>query len=179
MIQKIIQSGEKKLRIVSKPVNTFDKKIVKLIQDLRDTLQVQVDPEGVGLAAPQIGVNLRVFAVSWKSFKRIVINPEIISKTQDLKNSRATGKKAKNEILEGCLSLPHYYGPLKREQQVKLKYVDENFQEQIETFEGFKAQIIMHEIDHLNGVLFVDRLLQQNQKLYKLDENDEWEEIEI
>lgn len=177
MVQKIIQSGEKKLREVSKPVLKVDKKILKLVQDLKDTLAVQNDPEGVGLAAPQIGVNLRVFAVDFKNLKRIIINPEIIEKKKKIKESKAPSKK--NEILEGCLSLPHYYGPLKREGYVKVKYLDETGKEIIEEFKNFNAQIILHEIDHLNGFLFIDRLLEQKKKLYKLDKNDEWEEVEI
>jgi peptide deformylase len=177
MVQKIIQSGEKKLREVSKPVLKVDKKILRLVQDLKDTLAVQKDPEGVGLAAPQIGVNLRIFAINFKNLKRIVINPEII----EISNSSPTtrNRKTKSEILEGCLSLPHYYGPLKREDYVKVKYLDENGKEVIEEFKDFDAQIILHEIDHLNGFLFIDRLLEQKKKLYKLDEKDEWEEVEL
>ena len=177
MIQKIIQSGEKKLREVSKPVLKVDKKILRLVQDLKDTLAVQKDPEGVGLAAPQIGVNLRVFAINFKKLKRIVINPEIIEISNSSPATR--NRKTKSEILEGCLSLPHYYGPLKREDYVKVKYLDENGKEVIEEFKDFDAQIILHEIDHLNGFLFIDRLLEQKKKLYKLDEKDEWEEVEI
>lgn len=175
MVQKIIQSGNPILRKVSKPVGTIDKKVKGLIQDLKDTLAVQKDPEGVGLAAPQIGVNLRVFVVGFKNLNRVVINPEIIEikKTSDKKT------KSKSEILEGCLSLPHYYGPLKREALVKLKYLNEEGKEIIEEFKDFDAQIMLHEIDHLNGFLFVDRLLEQKKKLYKLDTDDTWEEVEL
>lgn len=178
MIQKIIQSGDPILRRVSKPVQAIDRKILNLIQDLQDTLSVQKDPEGVGLAAPQIGKNLRVFAINFKNLKRIVINPEII----EIKNKPYSAKASQNkksEILEGCLSLPYYYGPLKREGLVKLKYLDQNGKEIIEEFKDFNAQIILHEIDHLNGFLFIDRLLEQKKKLYKLDNNDEWEEVQI
>ena len=149
MIQKIIQSGEKKLREISKPVDKFDKKIIALIQNLKDTLAIQNDPEGVGLAAPQIGINLRAFVTNFKNLKRVVVNPKILEINNSLPVTR--NKKAKSEILEGCLSLPHYYGPLKREDTVKLKYLDENQKEIIEEFNGFNAQIILHEIDHLNG----------------------------
>lgn len=175
MICKIIQSGDKKLRQVSKPIKNFDKKVKDLIQDLNDTLKVQKDPEGVGLAAPQIGVNLRAFVVSFKDLNRVVINPEII----EIRDSVSKKPKTKNEILEGCLSLPHYYGPLQRESFVKIKYLDENQKEHTEEFKDFNAQIILHEIDHLNGFLFIDRLLEQKKKLYKLDKNDEWEEVEL
>ena len=177
MIQKIVQSGDKKLREISKPVVKFDKKVKGLIQDLKDTLIVQQDPEGVGLAAPQIGVNLRVFAINYKHLQRVIVNPELLEIKTNSKLK--VSKRGKDEILEGCLSLPHYYGPLKREDFVRVKYKDEDGQEVIEEFKGFDAQIILHEIDHLNGILFVDRLLEQKKKLYKLDESDEWEEVEI
>jgi peptide deformylase len=183
MVQKITQSGNPILRRVSKPIQKIDKKILKLVQDLKDTLAVQKDPEGVGLAAPQIGINLRAFAIDFKSLKRIVINPEVI----EIKKSQSTvhsSRSKKSEILEGCLSLPHYYGPLTRDNYVKLKYqtlstVDGSLTTVIEEFKDFNAQIVLHEIDHLNGFMFVDRLLEQKKKLYKLDSNDEWEEVEI
>lgn len=178
MVQKIIQSGDPILRKLSKPVEKIDKKVLGLIQDLKDTLAVQKDPEGVGLAAPQIGKNLRVFAVDFKNLKRIVINPEIIA-IDKISHSTKASKGKKSEILEGCLSLPHYYGPLKREDFIKIKYLDEKGKEIIEEFKDFDAQIMLHEIDHLNGFLFVDRLLEQKKKLYKLDTDDEWEEVEI
>ena len=177
MVQKIIQSGDPILRKLSKPIEKIDKKVLGLIQDLKDTLAVQKDPEGVGLAAPQIGKNLRVFAVDFKTLKRIVINPEIIEIKKESHSAKAS--RGKSEILEGCLSLPHYYGPLKREDFVKIKYLDENGKEIIEEFKDFDAQIMLHEIDHLNGFLFVDRLLEQKKTLYKLDTDDEWEEVEI
>lgn len=178
MIQKIVQSGDPILRKVSKPVGKIDKKVLSLVQDLKDTLAVQKDPEGVGLAAPQIGKNLRVFAVDFKNLKRIVINPEILEINKE-KIINKPGKNSKSEILEGCLSLPHYYGPLKRESLVKLKYLDETGKEIVEEFKDFNAQIILHEIDHLNGFLFIDRLLEQKKKLYKLSKKDEWEEVEF
>ncbi len=175
MVKKIVQSGDERLRKVSKQVLRIDKKIKGLIQDLKDTLAVQKDPEGVGLAAPQIGVNLRVFVVGFKKLERVVINPEII----EIKKEKIEKKKGKSEILEGCLSLPHYYGPLERESAVKIKYLDENGKNVVEEFKDFNAQIILHEIDHLNGFLFVDRLLEQKKKLYKLDHDDTWEEVEL
>lgn len=178
MVQKIIQSGNPILRNVSKPVTKIDKKVKNLIQDLKDTLAVQKDPEGVGLAAPQIGVNLRVFAIDFKNLKRIVVNPEVLE-IDNKSNTTKTSHSKKSEILEGCLSLPHYYGPLKREAYVKLKYLDEEGKEVIEEFKDFNAQIVLHEIDHLNGFLFVDRLLEQKKKLYKLDADDTWEEVEL
>jgi len=80
--------------------------------------------------------------------------------------------------MEGCLSLPHYYGPLKRSDHITLKYLSPEGKEVTEDFVGFTAQIVQHEIDHLNGILFVDRLLEVKKPLYKL-EGDSWEEVEL
>lgn len=173
MVRKILRSGDPKLREISKPVAKIDSKILELVRDLKETLAIQKDPEGVGLAAPQIGKSLRVFVFSYNGVERVIINPEIIK--QSVSKSK---KESKNEILEGCLSLPNYYGPLKRDQKLKIKYQTLEMVNKTESFSGFNAQIILHEIDHLNGVLFLDRLLEQKQPLYKL-EADKWEEVDI
>lgn len=176
MIRKILRSGDPKLREISKPVGKIDAKVLELIRDLKETLAVQKDPEGVGLAAPQIGKNLRIFVANYKNLNKVIINPEIISTKS--KPHPAKTSPDKQEILEGCLSLPNYYGPLKRINLIKIKYLNEEGKEVIEEFKDFDAQIIFHEIDHLNGVLFLDRLLEQKQPLYKL-EADKWEEVEL
>lgn len=176
MIRKIVLSGDPILRRKSKPVAKIDKKIKALICDLEDTLSTQKDPEGVGLAAPQIGKNLRVFAAKYKNFKRVVINPEIVKIEKSSESNAKT--KSNKEILEGCLSLPYYYGPLKRASKITIKYMNEEGKYITETFEGFHAQIIMHEIDHLEGILFVDHLLAESKPLYRVD-GTEWEEVEL
>ena len=177
MIRKILRSGDPKLREISKPVTKIDSKILKLVQDLKETLEVQKDPEGVGLAAPQIGKNLRVFVANYKELNKVFINPVILETHQS--------PKSRHEILEGCLSLPNYYGPLKRNQKLKIKYQVPKMANgqwlmvnKTETFTGFRAQIVAHEIDHLNGILFIDRLLEQKKPLYKL-EGDNWEKVEL
>lgn len=179
MIQKIVPSTDPKLRVPSKPVEKIDKKIKAIIQDLKDTLEVQTDPEGVGLAAPQIGKNVRIFYANYKNFKRLVINPEVVNISRVKKIYKTKHEDHHHEILEGCLSLPNYYGPLKRAESVTIKYLNEKGEEKEETFKGFNAQIILHEVDHLDGILFVDHLLEQKKRLYRLDENDEWEEVEL
>ena len=179
MIRKILLSSNPMLRQKSKPVVNFDKKVMKFIQDLKDTLSVQKEPEGVGLAAPQIGKNLRVFIANYKGFEREVVNPEVIKIENKKKRSgSAKSPRSRREILEGCLSLPYYYGPLRRAARITVKYLNEKGDEVTETFEGFNAQIIMHEIDHLEGILFVDHLLKENKPLYKVD-GDDWEEVEL
>jgi peptide deformylase len=176
MIRKIVQSGTPSLRAKSKAVGSVDKKVKELIRDLKDTLAVQKDPEGVGLAAPQIGRNLQVFVCNYKKFNRVVINPKILSITDMTKAEKE--KKSKKEILEGCLSLPYYYGPLKRAKKVTVEYLNEEGEKITEEFVDFDAQIILHEIDHLNGILFIDHLLEEKKPLYKVD-GEEWEEVEL
>lgn len=177
MIRKIVQSGNPILRAKSKPVPCVDKKVKDLIRDLKDTLSIQKDPEGVGLAAPQIGKNLQVFVCNYKKFNRVVINPKILS-IEKSKPHSAKASRDKREILEGCLSLPYYYGPLKRAKKVTVEYLNENREKVKEEFKDFDAQIILHEIDHLKGILFIDHLLKEKKPLYKV-EKDEWEEVEL
>ena len=176
MIKAIMGVKEQVLRIKSKPVIKIDKKISTLIRDLKDTLTTQKDPEGVGLAAPQIGKNVRVFVImpTPKSL-RVFVNPEIVSISEE-KNmpKNSAGKK----IMEGCLSLPHYYGPLRRSQEIRIKYLDSFGKEQTETLKGLDAQIIQHECDHLEGILFIDRLIEQKTPLYEYI-NGEWEKVEL
>lgn len=176
MVRKVVQSGNPVLRQIAKSVPKVDKKTLEVVKDLKDTLKTQKEPEGVGLAAPQIGKSVRIFIADYKDFQRVVINPEILG-TSEAK-SKGIKTKSNKEILEGCLSLPYYYGPLKRESRVTLKYLNEKGTEIVEEFTDFNAQIIMHEMDHLNGILFVDRLLEEKKPLYKVD-GDEWEEVEL
>jgi peptide deformylase len=173
MIRKIVRADNPILRRKSKPVKKIDKKILEIISDLKDTLLSQKDPEGVGLAAPQIGKNLKIFAMRDGKKIRTIINPRVIKKYKIQKT-----KDEKQDIMEGCLSIPHYYGPLKRAQKIKIEYLDENGKKAVKTFENLLARIVQHEIDHLNGILFTDKLLEQKKPLYELKE-DKWEEINL
>ncbi|MEK7526229.1 MAG: peptide deformylase [Patescibacteria group bacterium] len=182
MVRKIVTAKAASLRQESKKVGKIDKKVKDLIADMKQTLSVQKDPEGVGLAAPQIGKNFRIFLVNYDGLEKVIINPEIleISKDGQPKPKTKSGKKKKGEdLLEGCLSLPHYYGPLKRSTKIKIKYLDEKGQEVVEEFKDFFAQIIQHEIDHLNGILFIDRIIEQNSPLYKFHKDGDWEKVEL
>ena len=174
MVRKILKVTDPLLRRKSKPVKKVDKKTLAIIADLKDTLKVQKDPEGVGLAAPQIGKLRQIFVMRYGGEPKVIINPEIISSSSGSTKKREGGKK----IMEGCLSLPHYYGPLLRPDKVKAKYLNEKGDTVTETFYGFEAQIIQHEVDHLVGILFVDRLLEQKKPLFELVD-DEWQEVEI
>ena len=180
MVLKVVGVKSPILRQKARPVAKMDKKILQLVKDMQDTLAKQRDPEGVGLAAPQIGKSLQLFVINYKKLQRVVINPEIIEipPASKKKKEQIGKKKPGREILEGCLSLPHYYGPIERNKKIKIKYQDERGKEVVEEFLGFDAQIVAHEIDHLNGVLFVDRILEQRAPLYKFD-GDDWEEVEL
>lgn len=184
MVKKIVDVKNPILREIAKPVAKIDKKTKMLIQNLQDTLNVQKDPEGVGLAAPQLGKSLRIFVISYRDLNRVVVNPTVLEKSENSKapaNAKATAGRSRgkaSKILEGCLSLPHFYGPIRRANKIKIEYLNENGEKQIEEFEGFNAQIIQHEIDHLNGVLFIDHILKQKAPLYKFGENG-WEEVEL
>ena len=103
------------------------------------------------------------------------MNPEILSVGKIPTKNKSKRKKS---ILEGCLSLPYYYGPLTRAPKIKIKYLDEKGNETVEEFSGFLAQIVQHEIDHLNGVLFIDHIIKEKKPLYKVH-GDDWEEVDL
>lgn len=175
MVQKIVDIKDPKLHEKSRPIAKIDKKVLAIITDLKETLKAQSDPEGVGLAAPQIGKNLRVFLINYNGIEHVMINPEILSMPR-VANDEV--KRSANAVLEGCLSLPHYYGPIKRAKKLTVKYQNEAGEIIEREFKGFLAHIIQHEVDHLNGVVFIDRILEQKVPLYKF-KGDEYEEVEI
>lgn len=175
MIRKILKVKDPKLRIKSKKVNKIDKKALSLIRDLKDTIKAQKDPEGVGLAAPQIGKNQRVFVVNYNEQISAYINPKVVSKKK-IPSKKENQREKK--ILEGCLSLPHFYGPLNRSYEIKVEYKDEKGNKKLDTYKGVLAQIVQHEIDHLDGILFIDRLIEQKKPLYE-HVDGEWEKVEL
>jgi peptide deformylase len=175
MIRKIVRVGDPVLKKVSKKIGKFDKKIINLVNDLTDTLKTQKDPEGVGLAACQIGVNLRAFVMLRGKKIVPIINPEIVKISKEAKKKRKANEET---LMEGCLSLPNYYSPLERPKKIKIKYQSLEGKQIVEEFTDFEAQIVQHELDHLKGEMFVDRILEQKESIYKLN-RDEWEEVEL
>lgn len=183
---KIVQSPDPVLSQVAKPVEKVDKAIKNLLKEMEKTLNEQVDPEGVGLAAPQVGKSLQMFIVKQdpKAPLLTFINP-VIKKTfpnpQEAAEKKA--KKDKGVQLEGCLSLKDVWGVVKRPYGVVVSYQDENGDKHEKSFEGFLATILQHEIDHLQGALFPKRVLEQKNHLYHSVKNKqgeiEFEEIEI
>lgn len=177
MIRKILSVQDPRLRQKSRAVVKFDKKIEKLVADMRQTLEAQKDPEGVGLAAPQIGEFVRVFVFRNKGKVHMVINPEIVKKSRETNEPPKEDEDAEY-IMEGCLSLPHYYGPVERSLSIELRYLRPDGSKKVQKFRGFPAQIIQHELDHLEGVIFVDQLIKQKRPLYQLH-NNHWHEVEL
>lgn len=147
MILKL-QTGKdnKILRAKSSKVTDFsDPKIQKIIANMKETLFSMIET-GIGLAAPQIGENIRIFILSPSISKQLIfINPTI------KKSLRRT------KVQEGCLSLPKLYGFLKRSKTVKVAAFDENGEKFKLKAEGLLAQAIQHEVDHLDGILFIDK----------------------
>lgn len=165
----------------AKPVENIDKRVQKVIKDLKDTLIKTQRPKGVGLAAPQIGVSLRIFVTrpQEKDAIRVFINPEITWKSDELveiQRENKTKHPKDDKKLEGCLSVDNVWGHLKRPAEVHLKYMDENGSAHEEEFSGFIATIIQHETDHLEGILFTKRVLEQKEKLYTIEEDEKGKE---
>ena len=152
------------LRQKAKRLKGIDKSTRKLISDMQETLRTA---GGVGLAANQVGVTLRLIVLNIAENEcKVVINPEVI---------RRIGSRIVNE---GCLSIPGYVGEIKRSELVRVKGQDAKGKDIRIKAEGLFAEVLEHEIDHLNGVLYVDHLESQD-KLHKLepaqkpDEDDE------
>jgi peptide deformylase len=177
MISKIVDVKQPSLRQISKEVTRFDRKLITLIRDMQETLKAQADPEGVGLAAPQIGKNVRVFLMDYNKKNKVIINPRIVEIDEIKMDTKK--KKSSRQVLEGCLSLPHYYGPISRADRVLIEFQDETGEKHTEEFTGFLAHIVQHEVDHLNGIIFLDRLFEQKAPLYKFNKDDTWEEVDL
>lgn len=143
-MKKIILYPHKILKRVSEPID-FEKDDVKfLIEQLKSTLSLTKN--GVGLAGCQIGYPKRIFYVKTEDFEKIFINPEIVNTSNKI-----------SYMDEGCLSLPGLYGKVPRFKKVIVKAFDENKKKFKLKTKGFLAQIIQHEIDHLNGILFIEK----------------------
>jgi peptide deformylase len=130
------------LRQIAKPVLTFDAGLRTLVADMFETMDAY---RGVGLAAPQIGVGLRVLVVGYKKHRFEIINPELVS---------ATGEALDEE---GCLSLPGINVDVLRQVRVHVKGFSAVGRPVVIREQGFLARIIQHELDHLNGVLIIDK----------------------
>lgn len=144
MILDIVKLGEDILREKAQPVAEVNDEIRQLAQDMFDTM---IDADGVGLACPQIGRNLRMFVlIADDDVRRVFINPQIIKTSEEL-----------GDYDEGCLSIPQVYETIKRPVRVTVQALNENGKPFTLDADGLLARIIQHEYDHLDGIVFIDR----------------------
>ena len=156
MKMKIIEVPNPILRQVSAEVDAVDDKTKKLLDDMLETMYAA---NGAGLAAPQIGILKRMVVIDVarkgeepQPYK--MVNPKIVWHSDEMQ-----------EGSEGCLSLPNQYAPVERYFAVKVKYLDENGKSQELNAEGYLAVAVQHELDHLDGVVFIDHLSRLRQKM--------------
>lgn len=164
----------------AKPVQKIDHAIGNLIADMAETLAKAKDPEGVGLAAPQIGKSLQLFIIRVNPDAPlfVCINPTLSLPEKRKLTSATKGKKTKKGVkLEGCLSLKDIWGVVDRYPTVHLTYTDEQGKEHEKTFHGLMSTIIQHEYDHLQGILFPKHVLEQGHQLYKSTKDEAGETI--
>lgn len=143
-IRKIVIVGDDILRKKSRKVEKIDGRIRMLAEDMADTLHASGN--GVGLAAPQVGILKRIFIIDIGDGVKIFINPEIIA---------TSGSR---DVMESCLSVPNRNGVVERPEKVTIKATDENGKEFTMTAGGLLGQCICHENDHLDGILFIDKI---------------------
>src|SRR5215470_7411176 len=158
MLRPIVVVGHPVLRQKARRVSQVDRPIQKLIDDMIETMK---KAPGVGLAAPQVGVPLRLAVIDVDDKITVIVNPEIVKTSGEV------------ELDEGCLSVPGFWGRLNRAERVSVKALDRNGKElRIRDAEGLFAQALQHEIDHLDGHLYIDRMesldkLQRSEPLRK------------
>jgi peptide deformylase len=148
--------GEDVLRQIAKPVENITQDTIDMVEHLIATMNSE---SGLGLAANQIGITERAFAINMTHFDilkkpKVLINPEIV----DLGKDQIKGE-------EGCLSFPGLFQSIERPEKVSVKYLDLDGNEQFMDADGLIARVILHEIDHLDGILFIDKL-PAGQKLF-------------
>jgi peptide deformylase len=139
---KIVLIGSPILRQKAKPIRKMTRELVHLAKSMEDFMK----PTGVGLAAPQIGLSQAFFIYDVGEGFHLVANPQILE------------RKGSASAEEGCLSVPGVYAPIDRATEITLSYLDHTGKRRIHKFVDFEARVIQHEFDHLQGMLFVDRI---------------------
>lgn len=145
-IRQLRFEGDPVLRKISRKVEKIDDKILMLLDDMVETMYKE---EGVGLAAPQIGILKRAIVIDIGEGPIKLLNPEILA------------QEGSEIDLEGCLSVPDKSGEVKRPKSVKVKYIDINGDEKIIEGSDLLARALCHEIDHLDGVLYIDKVIEE------------------
>ncbi|MDO9508207.1 MAG: peptide deformylase [Thermovirgaceae bacterium] len=151
-VHRIREYPDPVLRGCAETVRNFDASLMDLINDMWETMK---EYEGVGLAAPQIGINLQIAVVGWRDRRIVLVNPEVVDcEGEDFQE-------------EGCLSSPGFYEKVGRPERIVVDARDEKGDPYRLDETGFLARAIMHEIDHLHGKLFFDRLSPLKRKFFK------------
>ncbi|HOD92653.1 MAG TPA: peptide deformylase [Clostridia bacterium] len=145
-IRKIRTEGDEILRKKSREVTSFDDKLHTLFDDMYETM---LAAPGLGLAAVQVGVLRRVAVIEIDGQKYELVNPEVVE------------REGEDIDIEGCLSLPEFYGTVKRPLKIKVKYKDRFGKEQQAEVEGYAAHCFCHELDHMDGILFRDIVIEE------------------
>ena len=163
MILPIYTYGNAVLRRHTEEISVNYPELNSLINNMYETMY---HAEGVGLAAPQVGLSIRLLIIDLAPFKEddpelgafkvVMINPTILERSEE----QVSGE-------EGCLSIPGVHEMVLRAEKIKIKYMDVDFNEHIEEFEGYKARVVQHEYDHLEGHLFTDRVTPIRRQLLK------------
>ena len=173
MIRSIIAYGDPVLKQKAEKINLSEINELKLlIRDLWDTMY---NAKGVGIAAPQIGVSKSVFVADFSFFKdeENFFEEELINMKQVFINPIIVKEKGEDFTYpEGCLSIPNIREDISRREMITIRYYDESFEEIELTLKGLAARIVQHEYDHIEGVLFIDKLSSLKKKLLKGKLND-------
>ncbi|MBE3550778.1 MAG: Peptide deformylase [Brockia lithotrophica] len=143
-VRYIVKHPDPVLREVARPVKSVTPQVLRLLDDLAETMR---HAEGVGLAAPQVGISRRLAVVDVGDGLIELINPEILA------------EEGEEVGVEGCLSIPGVYGEVRRAARVRVRTWTRTGESAVIEAEGLKARAIQHEIDHLDGILFIDRAL--------------------
>ena len=145
-LRQIRVDGDEILRKISKNVDVIDDSLKSLVDDMFETMY---HADGVGLAAPQIGILKRIIVIDIEVIKKVMINPEIISEsTTDMQDGP-----------EGCLSVPGIEDTVRRPKLLTVRYMNLDGEIVTEEARDLYARVICHEVDHLNGILFTDKVL--------------------
>lgn len=171
MILPIVPYGD---LILKRKAEEIDKGYPGLSELIDNMFETMYDAHGVGLAAPQVGKSIRLFIVDGapfaedeedaedlKDFKKVFINPEIVDETGD-----------RWGFIEGCLSIPNIREEIIRHPDILIRYQDEDFNEHEERFTGYRARIIQHEYDHVEGILFTDHISALRRRMLRGKLND-------
>lgn len=165
MILPIYIYGQPVLRKMTKEI---DPETYPNLKELIDNMfETMYSADGVGLAAPQVGLEDRIFVVDlspfadeehpeFKNFKKAFINAHIIERSGEMKS-----------VEEGCLSIPGIHEKVPREDKIHILYLDENLEPHDEIFSGYKARVIQHEYDHVEGIMFVDKISPMRKRMVK------------